>query len=520
LEEHAEHFLLRDLDSGSGTYVDGTQVVAERLKHGTTIYAGEAVLYFQEVKGNWPAEVELLEAGVGEDLSNEVRRIYESSVTYLAEPDTREEGRTVARNALSALYQVGRLAGGESALESLFEGVARILLEALSATSCILLLTEGAGRFRRAAVARGGAGGVGEGAPPAQILSRTASEGLSILIREAGRDPRFPAGTVGSVLCVPLKAARKVLGAIYCDVAPGGKTFDENDLKLATAVGRQAGGAVERRILEERLYEESQQLEARVAERTSELAQALADLKTAQARLVLSEKLAAVGMLVQGIAHNMATPLSGILGYAQVLKSRHPDLDQLDEIVKLCRHLDRIIENLLMKGRHDSSTKPECVDLNALVDETLKFFESDLFYKHEVEIILEMDGNLPAIWGIWGDFAQCVQNLIRNGLDAMFAAPRKVLTVRTSQVEDSALIEVEDSGCGIPHDEVGKIFDPFFSTKEGKGMGLGLFTTRNLLAPYGAEIHARSGGGMTVFQVRIPLDGAEETGGDGSARRV
>jgi signal transduction histidine kinase len=514
LEYRSDHYLLRDLGSEGGTYVDGARVMAERLQDGTTIYAGEAVLFFQEMKGEWPAEVELLEAGTGSDLENEVRRIYESSVTYLADPEPGDEGSDTARTALSALYRVGRLSGKESDLAALFEGTANILLDALSGERCFLLLNEGEGRYRRAAECVS-PGGRTSGPPPlATILNRAAREGLSLLIRDASRDARFQSDRVGSVICVPLKAARKVLGAIYCDVPAGGKTFDENDLKLATAVGRQAGGAIERRILEEQLYENSQRLELRVKERTQELADAMGELKTAQSRLVLSERLAAMGLLVQGIAHNMATPLSGILGYAQVLKTRHPDLPHLDEIIHLCRHLDGIIGNLLAKGRHDAQTDPVLVDLNALVDETLTFFQGDMFFKHEVQLSLEKEDHLPPIWGIWSDFSQSLQNLIQNALDAMKASPRKVLRIRTFTDEAFLSIEVADTGCGIPPDHVNRIFDPFFSTKAGKGTGLGLFTTRNLLSPYGAEMLVERESEGTCFRVRIPRIIAKENEAD------
>jgi hypothetical protein len=416
LEDRGEFYLLRDLGSPAGTFVDGEKVTAERLRDGNTIYAGEAVLYFREGKDRLPAHAELLEAGNREDLENEVRRIYESSVTFLTEAQGDDEGRDSARTALSALYQVGRLAGSESDLGALFEGTAHILLEALPAERCSLFLASGGGTFRRVAEVRAPRTPSHRSDPEPRILNKAAGEGVSILIRDAGKDPRFPPGRVGSVLCVPLKAARKVLGAIYCDVSPGLRAFDENDLKLAAAVGRQAGGAIERRILEEQLYENSQRLETRVAERTRELREALAELKEAQARLVLSEKLAAVGLLVQGIAHNMATPLSGILGYAQVLKVRHPELEHLDEIVSMCRHLDGIIENLLLKGRRDAQTSPVPVDLDSLVDETLTFFQGDMFFKHEVTTLTEKEEALPPVWGLWSDFSQSLQNLIRNAL--------------------------------------------------------------------------------------------------------
>ncbi len=504
LENRGRFFLLRAEEGAPGTFVDGSRVSTHRLKDGTTIYAGDAVLFFRELDGVQPSRAEFLDVGQGPALANEVRRIYESSVTYLTDPEVDEAGRDTARTALTALYQVGRLSSSESDLGVLFEGTARILLEALRAGRCCLLLSEGDGRFRRVAEVFAETHRGRAPSPPAEVLHRSAEEGVSLLLRDASRDPRFPPGRVGSALSVPLKAARKRLGAIWCDVPPGGATFGEEDLKLATAVGRQAGGAIERLILEEQLYEHSRQLEARVEERTQKLQQALEDLKAAQGRLVLSEKLAAVGMMVQGIAHNMATPLNGILGYAQVLKARHPDLEALDEIIALCRNLDGLIENLLAKGRHDARTEPELVDLNAVVEETLKFFQADLFFKHEVRHTFVKDPDLPRVWGLWSDFSQAIQNLARNGLDAMESIPRKELEVKTGVEDGDVFVEVSDTGRGIPPQDQGKVFDPFFTTKGAKGTGLGLFTVMNLLSPYGARIAVEDRDPGTTFRITLP----------------
>ena len=512
VEDRGGQYWLTDLGSGQGTYVDGGRAREERLRDGTTIYAGEAVLYFREPSETEPDRAEVLEPPAGADLENEVRRIYESSVTVLADPEPTDDGRDAARTALSALYRIGRLSGGEADLGGLFEGTARVLLEALSGSRCLLLLSEGTARYRRAAEAPGeGAPGP---APPAEVLHRAAGEGLSILIRDTSKDPRFPAGPARSVVCAPLKAARKVLGALVCEGEAGGRAFDENDLKLATAVGRQSGGAIERRILEKQIQEHTERLETRVAERTADLEKALADLRTAQARLVASERMAAVGLLVQGIAHNMATPLSGILGYAQVLKERNPGLPHVDEIIRLSRHLDGILENLLTKGRRENRAEPVPVDLNAVVDETLKFFEGDLFFKHEVEVRREKALGLPPVWGLWSDWSQGVQNLVRNALDALREAPRKVLTVRTRAAADHLAVEVEDTGCGIAPEHSGSLFEPFFTTKGARGTGLGLFSARNLLAPYGAGIEWEPRSPGTVFRIRIPRGAV----GEGSGR--
>ncbi|MCU0723952.1 MAG: ATP-binding protein, partial [Planctomycetes bacterium] len=177
------------------------------------------------------------------------------------------------------------------------------------------------------------------------------------------------------------------------------------------------------------------------------------------------------------------------------------------------RHLDGILENLLVKGRRESRAEPVPVDLNAVVDETLKFFEGDLFFKHEVELRVEKAGDLPPVWGLWSDFSQSLQNLVRNALDALRGAPARVLTVRTASDGGGLALEVEDTGAGIAPEHRPRLFEPFFTTKGARGTGLGLFSSRNLLAPYGASLEVEPRTPGTLVRIRIPRAAARERDG-------
>jgi two-component system sensor kinase FixL len=133
-----------------------------------------------------------------------------------------------------------------------------------------------------------------------------------------------------------------------------------------------------------------------------------------------------------------------------------------------------------------------------------------------VEQVIELDSEAPLIHGIYIDFSQVIGNLLRNAIDAMFHSETRILTVKTWHEEHVLWITVGDTGCGMSEDVLNKIFTPFFTTKpkaaeaepgEPTGTGLGLASTRNILARYGAEISVKSildeG---TTFTIRFPLN--------------
>jgi signal transduction histidine kinase len=502
-------YVLRDGGSAAGTFVDGLRVDETRIRDRSTIYAGELVLFLR-VERNGGERRE--ETTGGSAFENEVRRIYESSVISLVEggkiPVEGEE--TPAATPLEAIYRIGRLLSSEDSLHSVFDRIVEIVGDALGAGRCFLRLHDGeTGAWKEGAAWPAGAA---DARLPRTVLDETLRTGVSMLIHDGTADPRFgPESTIRSAVCVPLKAHRKTLGVLWTDTLDGRTSFTEEHLRLLTAIGRQAGGGIERRMLERELWEYSQTLEAKVTHRTRELSDTLQSLAEAQSRLIHSERLAAVGLLAQGIAHNLATPLAGIKGLADILVSRRPDVEEVKKIHELAGHLEEILDTLLRRGLRESAQETVDVDLNDLVQETLSFFEGDMFFKHHVQKVFRPGEDLPVVRAVYGDLSQSLANLVKNAVDALREKEgERLLRLETGAEGDELCIFVADTGPGVPPDVRPKLFTPFFSTKGRsgpgpKGTGLGLYAAARLLEPYGGRVALESAEpGKTRFAIRLP----------------
>ena len=169
-----------------------------------------------------------------------------------------------------------------------------------------------------------------------------------------------------------------------------------------------------------------------------------------------------------------------------------------------------MIEDILAKSRQQKGT--ESVDLNVLLTRELHFLEANQVFKHQVEKDIRLAGDLPVVEGAHTDFSQAFGNLLRNAVDAMHKREIKQLSVFTSFDGKHIVVEVSDTGCGIPESNIPKLFEPFFTTKSPQekgdgpvGTGLGLYTVQLLLEPYDAEIEVKSVvDAGTSFLVRIP----------------
>jgi signal transduction histidine kinase len=292
------------------------------------------------------------------------------------------------------------------------------------------------------------------------------------------------------------------------------------------------GHELERRNAQ--LEEYSRTLEQKVQERTCDLddknqqlaainrdLEELVDERTRQ--LVEQEKTAIIGRMIQGIAHNLKTPLAvvkstnavvakkvaKVFGNEKVAESLPPKKRALLEgvsddsalIAKAHEQITAIIDTLMLKSRMDSREEKAEVDLNELIKHELEFFRSNPQFKHKVKKQLELDESLPALQLVATNLAQVIENLVANALDAMWNRDDQVLTFRTRKDEQNVYLEIEDSGSGIAPDKLESIFDPFFTTKPAKsdaqagepsGTGLGLHTCVELLRPFGGEIKVRS----------------------------
>ena len=242
-------------------------------------------------------------------------------------------------------------------------------------------------------------------------------------------------------------------------------------------------------------------------------------LKALEVELQQEKKLSAIGMQASGIAHNLNGPLAIIVGYLDLLGSLHPELQEIPLILSQAERMKEIIANMMIKSRHEQDTRMRSVDLNMLLQEELKFLESNLYFKNNVVKQYEFARDLPTVWGLYSDFSQIFLNLISNALDAMAESHTKKLQVATHRDADNIYVEISDTGHGLDPVEAPRLFSPFYSTKppvgqavEGEpcGTGLGLSSAAQLAAKYGGRIlvDGKLGEGAK-FTVVFPLNGSK-----------
>jgi len=257
----------------------------------------------------------------------------------------------------------------------------------------------------------------------------------------------------------------------------------------------------------EDLRQFNENLEQMVADRTAELIQA-------QEQLVQSEKLAAIGILAAGIAHEIKNPLTIIMMGTEYMKSIIGDNDLLQDVADKLKNAvlraDSIVKGLLSYARHNALTLEEA-DITALIDETLTFTEHELRRKN-IEIVRKYGENLPRVPVDVNQIKQVFVNLLMNGIDAM--PQGGILTIRTEQLDnvtDKKVVRVviTDTGHGIPADMIGKIFDPFFTTKDIGNTGLGLSISKGIIDKHGGTIQVESRiGSGTSFFIELPVAGS------------
>lgn len=268
------------------------------------------------------------------------------------------------------------------------------------------------------------------------------------------------------------------------------------------------------------LLEWVQTLESKVEERTQALL-------VAEAEIAQGEKLASVGMLASGIAHELNNPLTGVLTFTSLLRKKtadgSPDAEDLDLVIRETKRCASIIKRLLDFAREKVPVK-EFFNLNRLVEDTVRIVERQASLQN-IDIAMDLDASLPTIWGDADLIKQVILNIVVNAEQAIDGPGNIIVQTRPGAAKLSAEsgmesvpmmeIAIMDTGCGIPEENRQRIFDPFFTSKEiGKGTGLGLSVSFGIVKAHGGEIKVDSEIGVgTTFHIRLPMmPPSDETG--------
>jgi len=251
----------------------------------------------------------------------------------------------------------------------------------------------------------------------------------------------------------------------------------------------------------EELEEWGKHLEEKVEQRTSEL-------NRMQTQLIRSEKLASLGELVAGIAHEINNPLTGILVYSSLVKNDaklDPDLrSDMDTVVRETERCAEIVRGLLEFSR-ESIPRKNWASLNDIMDAAVALMKHQSLFQNII-IAKNYDPRLPKVLVDANQIEQVFVNMLLNAGQAMPDGGSLTISTDTSEAGGHIRVNIADSGCGIPAENLGKIFDPFFTTKESKGTGLGLSVSYGIIENHGGVIEVESGTGCgTTFTIKLPL---------------
>jgi PAS domain S-box-containing protein len=224
-------------------------------------------------------------------------------------------------------------------------------------------------------------------------------------------------------------------------------------------------------------------------------------------QMLRQERLASLGMLAAGVAHEVNTPLTGISSYTQMLLEdlapEDPRREVLEKIEEQSRRASSIANSLLNLARPDRAAF-EVLSLNETVQDVLRLYEPQIRGRG-LRLDVTLDPDLPRVEGHKGKLQQVLLNLLLNAKDALDEGGR--IQVSTHAGEERVILDVTDNGVGISEDDLPRIFDPFFTTKgRGKGTGLGLSLSYGIVREHDGEMHVESvPGELTRFRVEIPV---------------
>ncbi len=289
-----------------------------------------------------------------------------------------------------------------------------------------------------------------------------------------------------------IRTTEKISAGRFPDSADVGRVKEINQLYSALRV----------------MFDDIEEGKRNLRDKIRELEETNAELVLTQRELIAAEKLASLGQLSAGVAHEIGNPLSAIKGYAEVLR-RAPGMDCdkrngiVSDILREVSRVDGIIRTLLDYSR-PGKCSPQIVNVNQVIAETAAIVGNQGALKG-ITLTLGLSEDIPSIIADPGQLSQVIINLILNARDALGGSGEIVISTARGGNGDAA-ITVRDNGDGIPGDIIGKIFDPFFTTKDpGHGTGLGLSVSARIVETFEGVIEVESArGNGSLFRITFP----------------
>ncbi|HEX7621358.1 MAG TPA: ATP-binding protein [Anaerolineales bacterium] len=342
------------------------------------------------------------------------------------------------------------------------------------------------------------------------IVKRVAATGESELVNDVRQDSaylRIPDWDAGSEMCVALKDGDLSFGIIDIE-SRRKKAFSNNDLLVLESLA----GIIASVISNVGQNQKQQMTEKRLSATQAELQEHIAAQRMAERRLVQAAKLAAVGEMAAGIAHELNNPLTTVCGFTELTLEEVPSDSRLhadlELVLREAHRATEVVRRLLDFARQSESERTRS-NINEIVEEVLALV-NHLFQTGGVQLITEFPNGLPLVSVDRNQVKQVILNLIHNALHAMPNGGELHLSCdrRSRDHQDWVTLTVTDTGVGISPENLERIFVPFFTTrsKEG-GTGLGLSISYGIIADHGGFIEAESQVGKgSIFSIWIPVE--------------
>jgi signal transduction histidine kinase len=334
------------------------------------------------------------------------------------------------------------------------------------------------------------------------VVRRAVETGETVATGNAAADPALGQAQsvilmdLRTIVCIPLRSPRaddvegapRAVGAIYVDNQETSAPFSADSLKTVEALARHAALAIENALLFER---ERKRIE---------------ELRTTQKQLLQSEKLATIGQMAAGIAHELNTPLTYIMGNLELMEAQPTNAAQKEMLASIAVGAERItsLAQRLLAFSRPAQEEPVDVAVNEVVERSLELCHYQIL-KGGVQLRKALAEALPRVKGVPNQLEMALINLVINAVHAMEGGG--TLQVATAARNGEVEITVADSGQGIAPEIQPTIFEPFFTTKaEGKGTGLGLSTVLMIVERHKGRIDFTSAPGAgTTFRITIPI---------------
>ncbi len=488
-------WLIEDRGSSNGTYLNGVRVTKPtRLKRGDQIRLGSTLLVFAgDEKGDTSVRglVDLDNAGKYIDSAIMATAPSNEDSVIIAAPETADAVR-----AWRVMYSLAETIGSILSEKELLERVMDVIFEQVPVDRGFILMKDPQGDDLVARVVRyrvrPGRNESNETQPITtshRIIDHVSHKREAVLCTNAMTDRRFASvnnkneGSIHdfslrSVICAPIIARDELLGVIHIDCSMTAHTYNEEQLRLITAIGYQAGLALENlQLLASRMQQ---------------------------------ERLAAAGETVAYLSHHIKNILQGMRSGADLLemglaKKRDEQVRQGWDIVR--RNLDKVFDltmNMLAFSK-DRQPRLDYVQLNHLVNEVVELAQHTADSRH-IMLLSDLEENIPPIMLDADGISRALLNIVMNALDAV-PHDEGIVHVKTHYDGPNkvATISVHDNGPGIPENQVATIFQPFHSTKGNAGTGLGLAVAKKVLDEHRGRIEVTSSPlEGTVFSLLIP----------------